>query len=661
MSGGGLLLLALLLCCGPAASRPPRHLPPSCTVVQMEVFCSDLSLHSAPADLPRGIHTLDLSRNQLQNLSQETLAFHTDLYHLNLHSNKIHFIQPGLFAHMTQLKILDLSRNHLNAFALHKTQIGPLGTVESLDLSGNGLFTGMTDYFLNDSPLLVNLSLGGNSITKISGDAFRGASSLRSVNLHNNVIMEIEDGAFDSLDHLTNLDLSKNSINCITDFNLYNLRTLNLSQNSLEMFQSTPSDELSELASLDLSQNKLPLLPLIPRKNKLEFLDVSRNQIQNINVTGTYSGQIFFFCTCLAPPPSVTKDHTCFHHLRFLDMSYNNFQSLPECLFHTMLSLEVLNVSNNCITSFTLTRENLLPKVHILDLSENSLETFQISSESLQSLEELYLNGNTLTVLNFQTFQSLSNLRRLHLQRNNIQICPHRIVDESGSCVVFESIPNLEYLDLSENNLHRLPANAFQNTPLKRLDLSANQGLVLHPDTFSGLENSLEHLFLKENNITELNSDLSTLTNLKYVDLSTNQLTTLPMWNQESSIESLNLQNNNLVILDHNTVLALERSLKTLYMGSNPLSCCSNLPFLHMLQHSAVVVPDIEAVTCVYLEDSEPMNIEKVTQEMCENLQNGSVNVVMAVVVALVLAVALVLIIKCCQSRKRRRRRSYRA
>ncbi|XP_055082908.1 transforming growth factor beta activator LRRC32 [Periophthalmus magnuspinnatus] len=655
-----LAVLLFLLCCELTDSRPSRPVPSSCTVIQMKVFCSDLALHSAPQDLPQDIHTLDLSCNQLQNLSQESLAFHTNLHHLNLHGNKIHFIQPGLFAGMTQLKILDLSRNHLNAFAVHKTQIGPLGTIESLDLSSNGLYTGMTDYFLNDSPLLVNLSLSGNSITKISSDAFRGSLSLRNVNLHNNVIMEIEDGAFDLLDHLSDLDLSKNSINCITDFNLYNLRSLNLSQNSLETFQSSPSDEIYQLLSLDLSQNKLPLLPLIPRKNKLEYLDISRNQIQGVNVTGSYSGQIFFLCTCLVPAPSLTKHHTCFYHLRYLDMSYNNFQSLPESLFYTMMSLEVLNVSNNCITSFSLSRD-LLPKVRILNLSENFLQTFQITPETLPSLEELYLNRNSLTTLGFQTFKSLPNLRVLHLQENNIHICPHNILDNSESCVSFESIPNLEYLDLSENNLQRIPSGAFRNTPLKHLDLSLNPGLVLHRDSFSGLENSLVHLFLKENNITALNSDLSLLTNLKYVDLSTNQLTTLPMWNRESSIESLNLQNNNLVTLDYSTVLALERSLKTLYVGSNPLSCCSNLPFLNMLQHSAVVVPDIEAVTCVYLEDSEPVNIEKVTQEMCENLQNGSVNVIMIVVVALVLIIMLILLIKCCQSRKRKRNRSYRA
>ncbi|XP_030010770.1 transforming growth factor beta activator LRRC32 [Sphaeramia orbicularis] len=657
------LLFSLFLSCLVTTARPPRRIP-SCQVVQMDVFCSDRSLRSTPLNLPHGIRTLDLSRNQVQNLTQETLAHHTGLHHLNLGSNKIHFIQPGLFRDMTDLKVLDLSKNHLSVFAQSKTSVGPLTAVESLDLSGNGLFTGMTDYFLAESPLLTNVSLNGNSITKIAHNTFSGALSLRKINLHNNVILEIEDGAFDSLDHLTELDLSKNSINCITDFNLYNLKTLNLSKNSLELFRSTVSDNLYELIHLDLSENKMSLLPLLPRKNKLEYLDVSRNQIQSINVTGSIEGQIYFMCTCLAAPPSFSKHHQCFYHLKYLDMSYNSLKSLPQFLFSTMVSLEVLNVSNNCISSFSVSA-GLLKNVRIINLSYNSLQTLTFAENALQSLEELYLSGNELTTLDYHTFQRLPNIRLLHLQQNNLRVCTSAVPDQNhpdpSGCVSFSSVSNLEYLYLSENSLQTLPPNTFSDTPLKLLDLSLNPGLDMKQDSLRGLENSLVHLFLRENNITELNTDLASLTSLKYVDLSTNQLTTLPMWNKESSIESLNLQNNNLVSLEYSTVLALERTLKTIYMGSNPLSCCRNLPFLHMVQNSAVVVPDIETVTCVYMEDTEPVNIEKVTQEMCQNLENGSVNIIMIIVVGLVLMITLVLLIKCCHSRRRKRNRSFSA
>ncbi|XP_044077356.1 transforming growth factor beta activator LRRC32 isoform X2 [Siniperca chuatsi] len=638
------LLFPLLASCVAASSPPSRHLPP-CQVVQMDVFCSNLSLRSAPVNLPRGVQMLDLSRNQVQNLTRETLAYHTGFHHLNLHSNKIHFIQPGLFKDMTDLKVLDLSRNHLNVFSLSKINIGPLTAVESLDLSSNGLYTGMSDYFLADSPSLANLSLNSNSITKIAQNTFSGALSLTKISLHNNVILEIEDGAFDSLDRLTELDLSKNSITCITDFNLCNLKVLNLSKNSMELFQSTRSTDLYKLLRLDLSENKMLYFPLLPRKNMLEYLDVSRNQLQSINVTGNPEKNTNVFL----------------NDLRYLDMSYNQLKSIPESFFYCMGSLEVLNVSNNCIGSFSITDERLLQTVKIINLSYNSLQSLTFGENALQSLEKLFLQGNDLTTLDHQIFQRLPSIKHLQLQQNNLEICA---LDQNHrgppDCVSFSSIPNLQFLYLSENNLRTLPANAFANTPLKLLDLSLNPGLDMDKDSLSGLEYSLVHLLLRENNISSLNTDLSSLRSLKDVDLSTNHLTILPMWIKESSIESLNLQNNNLVTLEYSTMLALEHSLKTLYMGSNPLSCCSNLGFLHMVQHSAVVVPDIETVTCVHEEYSEPVNIEKVTQEMCH--RSGIHNyIIVVVVIALLVMILLGLLVRCCHTRKRKHNRSFSA
>ncbi|XP_017284628.1 transforming growth factor beta activator LRRC32 [Kryptolebias marmoratus] len=643
------LLFLLSASCAAAAvasALPRRHLPP-CQVIQMDVFCSDLSLRAAPTNLPRGVQMLDLSRNQVQNLTEETLGFHTGFHRLNLHSNRIHFVQPGLFRDMKDLRVLDLSKNHLNVFAHSKINIGPLTAVESLDLSNNGLYTDMSDYFLAESPSLANLSLNGNSITKITRNTFSGASSLRKINLHNNVILEIEDGAFDSLDNLTELDLSKNSITCILDFNLYSLTFLNLSKNSIEFFQSVESNDLFRLRSLDLSENKLLYLPPLPEKTVLEFLDVSRNHLQTVNNTGN-------------------QTNLTFNHLRYLDMSYNKLKSIPEDFFNSMKLLEVLNVSNNCIGSFSATSKGLLQRVKILNLGQNSLQSLTFGDNALPSLKKLFLQGNDLTVLDHRTFQRLPCLRYLQLQQNNLRICgseqnrldptPMNPNKNSSGCVSFDSLRNLHFLYLSENNLRTLPANAFVNTPLKLLDLSLNPGLDLHRDSLSGLERSLVHLVLRENNISSLNTDMSSLKSLRHVDLSTNQLNSLPTWNQESAIESLNLQNNNLVTLDQSSVLALERSLKTLYVGFNPLSCCDNLGFLHMMQHSSVTVPDIEIVTCVHQDYPEPVNIERVTKEMCRqpDVPNYSV-VVIATLSAMVVLTALLVLCYCLRKRKRNR------
>lgn len=585
----------------------------------------------------------------MQNLSQETLLHHTSFQHLNLHANKIHFIQPGLFKDMTDLRVLDLSRNHLNVFALQKIDIGPLTVVESLDLSGNGLYTGMSDYFLADCPSLVNLSLNSNSITKITQSTFSGSLSLRKISLHNNVILEIEDGAFDALDHVAELDLSKNSIPCITDFNLRQLKVLNLSMNSVELFQSTATADAYDLLRLDLSGNKMLRFPLLPTNNKIEYLDLSRNQLQSINATEAHG----------------TKTNVALNRLRYLDMSYNQLKSLPQSFFRSMESLEVLNVSKNCIGSFSVTDDGLLQAVKIINLSYNSIERLTFGENTLRSLEELLLQGNHLSNLDGQTFQRLPGVVFLQLQQNSLRVCESKLQSDQSrpapsGCVSFASIPNLQFLYLSENSLRTLPADAFTNTPLRLLDLSRNPGLDMDKGSLSGLERSLVHLHLKENNISKLDTDLSSLTSLKHVDLSANRLTALPVWNKESSIESLNLQNNDLVTLERSTILALEPSLKTLYMGSNPLSCCRSLGFLHLVRNSAVVVPDIEAVTCVHEGYSDPVNIETVTQEMCPTQEKQNYIFVVVVIVLFAMIVSG-LLVKCCRSRKRKHDRSFNA
>ncbi|XP_077401856.1 transforming growth factor beta activator LRRC32 [Vanacampus margaritifer] len=637
------LLLPLLVGCVAAAVQPARHRP-SCRIVDTSVVCRDLSLTSTPADLPSGVQALDLSHNQLQNLSGDTLAGHMGLRHLDLHSNKIHFIQPGLFEAMRDLKVLDLSGNRLNVFAMGKIQIGTLAAVQSLDLSNNGLYTGMSDFFLADSPSLVQLSLSGNSITKIAKNTFSGASSLRRISLRNNVILEIEDGAFDCLDGLSDLDLSRNSIACITDFNLNRLRALNLSRNSLELFQSTRSAELYHLAFLDLSENKLPNFPLLPTNNVIRHLDLSRNRVRSVDAAETKM------------PEMVLK------HLRNLDLSYNLLTGLPQSFFRTMTSLEVLNVSNNCVALFSITDKDLLPAAKTVNLSYNSLRRLSLGEGALQALEELFVQGNDLRTLAHQTFQRLPSLNLLQLQENNLRVCPSETKNDQNplSCVSFFSVPKLKFLYLSQNNIKSLPCRAFANTPLSLLDLSLNPGMEMHRDSLAGLEHSLVQLLLRENNISHLNADMSSLRSLKLVDLSTNHLSSLPAWNQELSIETLNLQNNSLVTLERAAMAALERSLKTLYVGDNPLSCCGNLELVRLLQHSAVVVPDIEAATCVLHQGSEPVNIEKVTPEMCRGRKKAN-HIIVIVAVVLLAAIASGLLVKFCKSRKEKRVRRFSA
>ncbi|KAL4608742.1 leucine-rich repeat-containing protein 32 [Arapaima gigas] len=653
------------------ATQHPVQLSP-CQVVHMNAYCNDMNLRAIPGELPSGIHMLDLSHNLLQNLTQEFMSFYSTVHHLNFHANKIQFIQPGIFKDMTNLQVLDLSRNNLDIFAGSKTEVGPLTTVKNLDLSSNGLYTGMTDYFLREAPTLLNLSLNGNSITKISKDTFSGSTALRKIDLHNNVILEIEDGAFDSLPDLSELDLSMNSITCITDFNLSQLKLLNLSKNSMESFQAMDSDLEYELQYLDLRENKVHYFPAFPRRNKLMYLDLSRNLLRGINTIPP--AEELDLMKDGRFPTHAQSDHRNVQNdlsrLLYLDMSYNQIKNIPSSFFNYTRSLEMLNLSNNCLMAFSVNYVSPLNFLKVLDLSFNALQNLSFAENTLQSLEELYLTANVLSVIDSTTFYRLPNVRDLHLQHNFLKICgagqwplqrSHR--SYSTDCVILSSIHRLKSLYLSENSMEFVPQCAFHGSPLTILDLSQNPGLMLHKNAFTGLEPSLTCLSLRGNDLHTLNIDLSVFSNLRNVDLSDNKLTSLPLWNKESAIQSLNLQNNRLVTLEYNTLLVLERTLKTLYLGSNPLSCCSNLRFLHMVQTSNMDIPDIALVTCQYTQDSEhvEINITNVAQEHCEMIDRKSLGIIIIIITSLVLIVILVLLSKLCHPQRHRLRSSFKA
>ncbi len=529
-----------------------------------------------------------------------------------------------------------------------------------LDLSGNGLFTDMSDYFLSDAPALTDLSLDGNSITKISRHTFNGSQALTSIDLHNNVIIEIEEGAFETLTGLSELDLSVNSISCITDFNLVQLKTLNLSKNSLTNFQTVDSDLEFELLYLDLRENKILYFPVLPQRNKLMYLDLSRNLLRSVNCSGPLeelenlkaSGYLFTdhdkpLCLC------INQRHQDLPRLLYLDLSYNQLKAIPSSFFSSMVSLESLNISNNCLESFSVDSEGHLNSLKTLDISYNNLQNLSFGENTLASLEVLHLQGNALITLDAGIFSRLPNIRSLHLQQNLFSICPS-LKGPIHDCIRLSSIPTLSYLYLSENSLESVPPGAFHGSPLLILDLSQNPEMGLGPYSLSGLETTLAHLSLRGNQLQTLAVDFTFFRKLKSLDLSVNRLTGVSLWSGDSSVESLNLQNNSLVTLASDTVFALQKSLQTLYVGSNPLSCCGNPYLLTLLQQDRLNVPDIAAVTCWFTRDSESVEISvsAMQSEHCESVDGKVLWISVIVVLVLGLTLVSVVALKLCHSKR---------
>ncbi|XP_013805770.1 transforming growth factor beta activator LRRC32 isoform X2 [Apteryx mantelli] len=630
----------------------------SCDMAHMQAFCHSKDLHQIPHELHLNVNKIDLSGNLIQSIPEMPLSFYTSLQCLDLSSNQISFIEPGVFAHMTRLREINLANNHLYEFAQNGTAgIGLLPKVEILDLSHNSLYNGMAEYFIEQAPALQYLSLADNSIIMISQKMFQGSPSLLEIDLQSNIIMEIEEGAFETLANLSKLNLSMNSITCISDFNLRQLEVLDLSRNSIETFHTTKSEDEYSLRCLDLSENKLQAFPVIPQVNKLVTLNLSKNLIQ-LTAESPHNKMDYMekdwldASFHLDQKQSRNKSSLYLSQLIYLDLSYNEIKSIPNEFFESMLSLHTLNLSKNCLQTFAVTYDSTLVSLTVLDLSYNALQNLFLDAGTLSNLKEIYIQNNHLQTLQFDIFSRLPSLKLLNLQSNNISLCSmysglakQRLAGEESGCVSFVDSPALQYLCLADNMLTILPAYTFYKTSLIVLDLSMNPGLKIEAKALTGLERSLEYLYLHGNSLAELNIDLPCFSHLKHLNLSENQLNWLPTWGSDSPLEVLDLRNNRFSTLQSSNILALENSLKNLYLTGNPLNCCGNIWLSSMIQNKNVQIPNVEHLTCQYTQNfgyQEEMHIGNIRPEDCEKEDLKKINFLIILTFVLVLSVIII-------------------
>ncbi|XP_053564672.1 transforming growth factor beta activator LRRC32 [Bombina bombina] len=649
---------------GTSSHRPLEESP--CLMENMTAFCQDKSLQEIPLGLHPNVKTLDLSKNELQNITEYPLAFYLSIEALDLSDNKISFVQPGAFTCMSNLKRIHFSGNYLDRYMQYRVSgIGLLPHVQYLDLSRNSLYTDMTGHFLEEAPSLQYLLLPDNSITMITPNTFHGSPLLKEVDLHNNIVMDIEDGSFEHLKYLTKLNLAMNSISCVSDFNLRQLHSLNLSKNSIEMFYTSDSDEEFKLEYLDLSDNKLFRFPVLPRVNNLVSIDLSQNFIHFGAETSQDDNEWLNdpFQMEIESEKMKNASTVILPKLTYLDLSYNEIKYIPEDFFITLPSLRFLNLSRNCLEVFSVDQTVTLNSLVILDLSGNTLRNISLSPTSFYSLQQLYLQNNLLQTLESTIFQGLRSILTIDLQNNNISLCSPSLgivkqrTEEEDGCVSFFNIPTLQHLNLRQNMMPYVPQFAFMGTSLAFLDLSMNQGLTIRPKALSGLENYLEMLHVEENSLQILNVDLHYFVQMKYLNLSGNQLTWLPMWTKDCSLETLDLSHNSFSNLQLCNIPVLEKTLKTLSLHGNPLSCCENYWITHMIQRSLVTIKALDLTMCNYskgLENQKETLVGHIRSDICEKEDLNKINIITILTLVLVLSVIVIgLTSFCCYRRQK--------
>lgn len=662
-----LLLLAVLTLALATSQRRREKVP--CKMVDKEVLCQGLGLLQVPPGLPLDTEVLNLSRNQIRDILASPLGFYTGLRYLDLSTNEISSLQPGVFQTLPLLQHLNLAHNRLGlGTPLSSGGLGVLPRLTSLDLSRNSLYSGLLEQLLGQAPALRTLSLAENSLTHLAHNTFHGCPTLERLDLHSNVLLDIEDGAFEALPRLAHLNLSRNSLTCISDFSLPQLQVLDLSCNSLEAFQTElePQTEY-QLAWLDLRENRLLHLPELATLPRLTYLNVSNNLIRFPRTVEPTPGHktirtpsAGWSALPVSAPGWDAHNRSLALQLLNLDLSYNEVEFIPEGFLEHLPNLRFLNLSRNCLQAFKALRPGSLPCLLLLDLSHNSLGALEVGARALGSLRALFLQDNALTDLPSDTFFRLASLRQLDLQENRIRPCGAPGQSSPSSCVTFSGLSSLRILSLVSNEMEMLEAGAFLHTPLTELDLSSNFGLQVAPGALDGLEASLEVLTLQGNGLTVLQVDLPCFSCLKRVNLAENRLSQLPAWTQEVSLEVLDLRNNSFRLLPGSAMGGLEPSLRCLYLQGNPLSCCGNGWLASQLHQGRVDMDATQDLLC-HFGSQEEGSLGQVRPEDCEKGGLKNLNLIIILTFALVAAILLTTLATCCCVRRQKFSQQYKA
>ncbi|UYV71104.1 hypothetical protein LAZ67_8001720 [Cordylochernes scorpioides] len=421
-----------------------------------------------------GIKFLNVTHNFIQNLHRRVFTPKKlyELHTVDLSYNNISQLSGSVFEKLASVRTINLSHNNLTKLGFGS--FGAVTTLNDIDLSFNkirdarGALSGLIS--------LRFLNLSHNDIHKM----FDIPVALNELNLNYNNLSHIDPGSFPMMNSLLKLELDYNNLTHLQKgsfSNLLTLQTLSLGHNNIK---DVPWQALEDIKSLqylyfhgnnitELDRQAFGNLPVV------FHLRLDDNQINSLKVN-TFEGMLQLITLNIsnnninALPPGVFKNLVS---LKNLDLSYNQIGSLDNRsmgILDDLLSLEKLNLSHNrmsFVSSKTFPKSPYIPyKLRHVDLSHNFLTKITANlDDGMKRVEELSLKDNMIEEIEQGVLQNLTSLSKLDLSGN--------LLTRFGSKL--GSHKNLTFVDLSRNRIQAVNVEDLLSNPLLHLNLSHNQ------------------------------------------------------------------------------------------------------------------------------------------------------------------------------------------
>ena len=343
------------------------------------------------------LRLLDLSYNKITTLENQIFSDLENLEVLDLKNNLIEIIAGQTFANLTSLTSLVLSNNfiknvnfslnslvNLNVLSLDFNEIYAVDSslvinsakLIDLHLNNNKFFD--IPSFVEKFPILKTLDLGENFIKNLTIlEKFENLKYLYGLRLTENQIEHLEKNNFNHLKNLQIINLSKNRIRAIdreTFAQNFLLQAIRLDGNTIKNIDHVFED-LTNLVFLNISENSLEIFDYENFPKNLQFLDISKNQI------------------------NVIKNHNEISlNLKTLNLNYNLLTEISA--FVLPKNLEFLHLQKNLIEKISLYTFLKKPFLKAVDLKSNKItrlneNSLRISStKNDEKLPDFSLSGN---------------------------------------------------------------------------------------------------------------------------------------------------------------------------------------------------------------------------------------------------------------------------